>query len=125
RLVRRHAPRRAAVVAAVQTTCLARRLDERIHTIRHRTGDVDADLADESGRQPVRQLCPVVTAVRRLPEPALFRTTDDRPRLALATPRRRVDLVRIRWVEREIDEARRIGDEQDLLPGAAAILRAV
>src|SRR5690606_31387332 len=120
-----HPPRRAAVVAAVQPARLARRLDERVHTTRYGARNVDADLADKPGRQTVRQLRPVVAAVRRLPQPALFGAADDRPRLALAAPRGRIDLIRIRGVHREIDEAGRIGDEQDLLPRAAAILRAV
>src|SRR5690606_31938460 len=87
--------------------------------------DVDADLADHALRQPAGQLRPAVTAVRGLPQPALLGAAKDRPRLALAAPGGSVDLARIRRIDRQVDEAGRIGDEQDLLPRRAAVARAV
>src|SRR5690606_27151617 len=108
RLVRHPLPGPAVVIATVEPALLTGRLDQRVPAARHGLRDVDADLADEAPRQTVRELRPGVAAVRGLPEAALFRATDDRPRLALTAPRRRVDLVRVRRIHREIDEAGRV-----------------
>src|SRR5690606_35578983 len=66
--------------------------------------------------------------IRRLPDPdaaGRVRAADDRPRLALAAPQRRVDRVRVRRVQLEVDRADAVRHEQHVLPRAAAVRRTV
>ena len=120
-------PRRAAVVGAVQAASRALRFDLRVDHFRIRLRDVDPDLADQVVGQSVADAAPVVAAIRGLVDAAFARrpAADDRPRLALRAPRARVNLVRIRRVDRDRDDAGLIVDEQHLLPGPAAILRPI
>ena len=76
---------------------------------------------------PRRQLLPVGAAVGRFVEPAArpVRRRIDAPRRTARVPQRRVDGLRRRRIEGEIDRADVVALEQHLLPGRAAVARAI
>src|SRR5262245_51861779 len=118
-------PGPARVVRAIEPRLL--RLDDRPHAVGARGGDGDADLALDARGQPgiVGEIGPRVAPVGRLVEPAVRAAARERPDVAIDLPRGGIEDAWIGPVEGEIDRARPLAPEEHLLPGVAAVPRAV
>ena len=124
-LVADQLPRLTEVVGAIKPLVRVGRLDQRIDTVGRVRGDREVDLSDQAGRKALGHDPPAVTAVRRLPDAVLpgrsLHSRDDRPGLALATPHRCVDLVRVSRVQLQVDRADGVGGEEHLIPRPTAV----
>ena len=85
----------------------------------------DPDLADQPGREAPCELLPAVPPVAAAVDAALAGARDHRPGLAFGAPHGGEELVRVVLVHQQLDRAGRIRDEEDVLPGLAAVARAV
>ena len=120
-------PRLSRVVGAEDPLRSARRVDDRPQTtgVPWRDGDPDPSL--ETGRETgvVGQLGPRVAAVRALEESGAGARAAEAPGEAPQFQERRVQDVGVRGIEDEIDRAGVLVPVEDLLPGHAAVTRAV
>ncbi len=114
-------PRSPAVVRAVEAR--ARRLDDGPDAIAPGRGHADPDLALDPARQPriVGDVRPGVAPVGRLVDPAVRAPAGERPEVAVHLPGGRVEDAGVARVEGEVDRARLVAREEDLLPAAAAV----
>jgi hypothetical protein len=99
--------------------------DKGIQPVRRRGAYADIGAAEKAGGQPAAELCPGVAAVGGLVQPAIHAARCDRPGPALAMPHRRIKHLGVARLKFEIGSAQRIVDEQDFLPGLAAVARAI
>jgi hypothetical protein len=67
----------------------------------------------------------VVSAVAAAVDPVFGAAADDRPGAPHAVPHRGVDHVRAAGLQLDVDGAGAVGEEEDTLPGAATIARAI
>ncbi len=118
-------PRLAAVVGAVDAT--VRVLDHRVDAATDGRRDDDADLALDPLRQAglVVEPLPAVAAIARAPEAGALATGRHEVRPALGLPRPGEDDARVVRVDREVVDTGPLGDEEDVVPGLAAVQRAV
>ena len=121
RVGRRLRERRAGIVGSKEPALL--RVDDRVDARAVRRRHRDADAADPGDRQAARQLRPVRAAVRRFVQPAArtVRRRIDAPRRTTSVPERRIDRLRRRGIEVEIDRADVVALEEHLLPRGAAV----
>ena len=114
-------PRRAGVVALVQTTAVV--FDERVHAIGVRARHGNADTAIHTGRQPLgaRDLRPCLPAVRALEQTAARPAAGHRVLITEGLPHRRVHDVRIGAVNGDVDGGRPVVAIQHTLPRPAGI----
>ena len=98
-------------------------LDVGVDPVRVRARDVEPDLAEgapwDAGRPG--QLRPRVATIRGLPDPALPAPREHRPGCALELVGRGIEDARVRRVHREVVRARRVVDEEHLLPALPAV----
>src|SRR5690606_20844968 len=111
-------PRRAAIVAAVQTgpplTALRLRLDHRVDDARIARRERDADPALHRRREPAtRHPDPRLAAITAPPQRTARPATLERVRRAHPLPARRQQVIRIRWLDRDVHEAGLVTDELD------------
>ncbi len=136
-LIARARPRRAAVAGAVESRgrlrrrlallrlCIRHRVrfDHRVHHLRIRERDRDADAPFRRlGESAALDLSPRLAGVGRLPQRRSRAARVEEVRAAHALPARRPHGVRVRRIERDVDESRLVGDELDELPRLAAVL---
>src|SRR6185312_11448720 len=114
-------PRGAAVSRAKHTASLG--LDDREDDIRVAGRDVDPDPAEHAARQAgvARDVRPMRAAVSALVQAAARPTVIQRPGCALRLPHRGIQDVRIARIHHEVDRAGLVIDEENLLPGLAAV----
>ena len=105
-------PRQATVGRTIQPALRALRFHLHVDDLRIRLRDVHPYLSDQIVGQAVAHVRPVIAAVGCLVHAAFAgrAAADDRPGLALRSPRARINLVRIRPVDRDRDRARLIVD---------------
>ena len=109
----------------------ARHLNHRIHGTRILRRDAQADAPHRFGRQSVaqcriRQLAPVASTIRRLPDAAArTRTLHGAAATAQPVPARGIQHVRIGRVHLHIDEGHRVIGEEHLLPVVTTVGRLV
>ena len=115
-------PGRAPVVGTVDAA-VGLGLDDRPHAVGIRGGHGHAHLPHHPLGETPTQLGPNVTPVGRLVDAALFRTRDQRPRLALPPPHPRIQNARVGHVHSQIGRAGQVVERQDMLPGIAAVAR--
>ena len=115
------APVRAPVVRPHQRASL--RLHQRVHHVRVRAGDGDADPPQLAGRQAVvrSQAHPFGTAVVGDVQPAARPARAEEPRPASERPHRREELVGVLRVDHQVGDARARVHVQDALPRLAAV----
>jgi len=117
--------RRSRIIRSEEPALL--RIDDGVDAAAVRRRDRDADAAEAVGRQAGGKLRPVGAAIGRLIEAATrpVRRRIDAPRRTPRVPERRVDRLRRRRVEVEIDRADVVALEQHLLPRRPAVAGAV
>src|SRR5882724_2539887 len=118
-------PRGAGVIGTIQPARVA--IDERIHTLRRRRGDRQANATNRGRKSMRRDLCPVITAIDGFVQPAAgsVRWWINIPGRAPRLPQRGIDHVRIIGLEGEVDRARIIILAEYLLSAPATVTRTI
>ncbi len=125
-LVAYQAPGLAGVVGAVEPLVRVGGLHQGVDPVRVGGGDGQVTLADEPGGQALRLALPRVATVGGLVDAAhLPAAGDDRPRLTPDVPEGSVDCVGVVRLQLQVHGAHAVAHEQHVLPGLAAVLRAV
>ena len=113
-------PGGAGVVGAVEAGA-GLGFDEGVDAVGGFGGDGDVGAAEFSGRQAACEFGPVLAAVGGLVDATVGAAGDDAPGLAQAVPHRGEDDLGMAGLELEVGGAERGVDEEDLLPGFAAV----
>ncbi len=125
RVVLAHEPEAGAAIVGPIQAAAGLRLDERVDPVGVRRRHRQVRLADQLVRKTVRQLPPRIAPVGRTIDPALPGARDDRPRLPLGPPHRRVDRGGIVGRQLQVGGPGGIRHEQDPLPAGPAVGRPV
>ena len=118
------APAVAAVLAAVSAG-LGRVLDQRVQDARVGPRDGDPDAALVARGEPLGEFVPAVAPVGRPVDAASRAAAVEAPGAPLALVHCRVENLRIRRVDDEVDRAGVLVDVEDPLPAAAPVARAI
>ena len=118
-------PAVAAIVGSIQPTVITLGLDDRPYAARLRRRRGNADLAHAVG-EPICQLFPGLTAIRRAPDAAALAAGAQLPGRSFVVPQRGVQDARVGIVERQVDGARGfVLRYQHLAPGLTTVGRLV
>src|SRR5262249_50005390 len=117
-------PRPPAVVGAVEAGLLG--LDDGPDAVAPGRGHADPDLALDAAGQArvVGEVRPGVAPVGRPVDPAVGAAARQCPEVAIPLPGGGVQDARVGRIEGEVDGARLVAAEEDLLPAPAAVPRA-